>query len=44
MLALQVLFGLEYTKKAYIKHNETQELLEPLSSSDPHTHEDSSPN
>jgi hypothetical protein len=31
-------------RKSYINQNETQEPLEPWTSSDPHSHEDSSPN
>jgi hypothetical protein len=33
-----------YTKPSYINQIETQESLEPLTSCDPRTHEDSSPN
>jgi hypothetical protein len=33
-----------YMKTSYTNQNKTQELLEPRTSSDPHTHEDSSPN
>jgi hypothetical protein len=32
-----------YVKTSYINQNDTQEPLEPWTSSDPHTHEDSSP-
>jgi hypothetical protein len=37
-------FNLGYEKTSHIKQNETQEPLEPCTSSDPHTQEDSSPN
>jgi hypothetical protein len=33
-----------YGETSYINQNETQEPLKPWTSSDPHTHEDSSPN
>jgi hypothetical protein len=36
-------FNLGYVKTRYINQNETQEPLEPWTSSDPRTHEDSSP-
>jgi hypothetical protein len=36
--------NLVYSKTSWINQNETQEPLEPTSGSDPHTHEDSSPN
>jgi hypothetical protein len=39
-----VAFNMGYTKTFYIDQNETQEPLEPWTSSDPRTHEDSSPN
>jgi hypothetical protein len=41
---MAVVFSLGYAKTSCINQNETQELLEPCSSSDPHTYEDSSLN
>jgi hypothetical protein len=37
-------FNLRYVKTSYMNQTITQEPLEPATSSDPHTHEDSSPN
>jgi hypothetical protein len=39
-----VVLNLRYAKTSYINKNETQEPLEPWTSFDPRTHEDSSPN
>jgi hypothetical protein len=41
---MPVVFNLGYAKISYIIQNETLEPLEPWTSSDPHTHEYSSPN
>jgi hypothetical protein len=39
-----MVYSLGYAKTSYINQNEAQEPVEPWTSSDPHTHEDSSPN
>jgi hypothetical protein len=39
-----VVFSMGYAKASHINQNETQEPLEPWTSSDPRTHENSSPN
>jgi hypothetical protein len=42
--SIPVVFYLRYVKTPYANQNETQELLEHWTSSDPRTHEYSSPN
>jgi hypothetical protein len=44
ILSKTVVLNLGYANTFYINQKETQEPLEPLTSSEPHTHEDSSPN